>query len=336
MRCRSSPSARDDGVADLNAYEVLGLGTGATAQEIREAYRELQKVYHPDVYRGEDGPRISARINLAYEILTSAEDKRELDGKLKARGKTMDGFGGNIVNRPGIVGPIRGKLLESLQVCGEVDECAVVDPEVLTDQIREWGRMLAFTSEMPLPLPLQCDDVPSGLKLALVKYSDGAIREVGALTICVIVQSSPSNPGSGESYSSAADGQPLELDGTSPAPAAAEAAAEEEVGGVDNAMVEVQVMRKWAEGTQAGSDTELPGEGRIIANFKEEFTFLMSETDAESGGDGKTKKTGALFLAGVPAAVASFALPALPFFGSTRNVTPGGAYNAYRIRNRKE
>ena len=54
--------------------------------------------------------------------------------------------------------------------------------------------MLAFTSELPLPLPLQVDDVPSGVKLAIVKallggvtvnYELSKLIEVGALYITV-------------------------------------------------------------------------------------------------------------------------------------------------------
>ena len=65
-----------------------------------------------------------------------------------------------------------------------MDACEIDVTERMVESIREWGRMLAFTSELPLPLPLQVDDVPGGVKLAIVKFDDRLI-EVGALNITV-------------------------------------------------------------------------------------------------------------------------------------------------------
>ncbi|HBM80084.1 MAG TPA: molecular chaperone DnaJ [Clostridiaceae bacterium] len=56
-----------------NPYEVLGVGQGATDEEIKKAYRELVKKYHPDQYR--DNPLASLaeeklkEINEAYDYL---------------------------------------------------------------------------------------------------------------------------------------------------------------------------------------------------------------------------------------------------------------------------
>ena len=57
----------------MDPYEVLGLSRGATDEEIKEAYRELVKKYHPDKYQ--DNPLADLaeeklrEINEAYDML---------------------------------------------------------------------------------------------------------------------------------------------------------------------------------------------------------------------------------------------------------------------------
>lgn len=63
-----------------NLYELLELRNFATSIEIREKYRELIKINHPDKGgKAED----FEKIKKAYEILKSEESKTEYDNKLK-------------------------------------------------------------------------------------------------------------------------------------------------------------------------------------------------------------------------------------------------------------
>ncbi len=56
-----------------NPYEVLGLQEGATEEEIKKAYRDMVKKYHPDQYANNPLSDLAGEklreINEAYEIL---------------------------------------------------------------------------------------------------------------------------------------------------------------------------------------------------------------------------------------------------------------------------
>ncbi|HHW30103.1 MAG TPA: J domain-containing protein [Clostridiaceae bacterium] len=56
-----------------NPYEVLGVREGASEEEIKKAYRELVKKYHPDQYRGNPLEKLAEEklreINEAYDYL---------------------------------------------------------------------------------------------------------------------------------------------------------------------------------------------------------------------------------------------------------------------------
>jgi curved DNA-binding protein CbpA len=60
----------------LNPYEVLGLNSDATQEEIKKRYRQLAQDLHPD--RGGDGDKF-AQVNLAYDILNDPIMKRSFD-----------------------------------------------------------------------------------------------------------------------------------------------------------------------------------------------------------------------------------------------------------------
>jgi curved DNA-binding protein CbpA len=57
---------------DLDPYEMLGLASNATADEIKSAYRRLVKVYHPDkadAFMRKHNEQIVRLINDAHERL---------------------------------------------------------------------------------------------------------------------------------------------------------------------------------------------------------------------------------------------------------------------------
>ena len=65
-------------------------------------------------------------------------------------------------------------------------------------------------------------------------------------------------------------------------------------------------------------------EGRILANFAEEFAFLIGDGGLRGGAkiNGEVNDMWKPFQ-GIASAVSALALPIFPFFGATRNVMPG-------------
>ena len=60
-------------------YEVLGLQKGASAEEIKKAYRKLALQWHPDRNKSADAEDKFKEINEAYEILSNPQKKQTYD-----------------------------------------------------------------------------------------------------------------------------------------------------------------------------------------------------------------------------------------------------------------
>ena len=71
-------------------YEALGVGRGASAEEVKKAYRKLAREYHPD--RNPDDAAAEERfkeIQQAYDTLSDPERRKQYDA-----GGMFSGFGG--------------------------------------------------------------------------------------------------------------------------------------------------------------------------------------------------------------------------------------------------
>jgi molecular chaperone DnaJ len=60
-------------------YQVLQISDRATADEIKQSYRQLAKKFHPDVNGGKVNADLIIKINAAYEILGDEQKRREYD-----------------------------------------------------------------------------------------------------------------------------------------------------------------------------------------------------------------------------------------------------------------
>jgi DnaJ-class molecular chaperone len=70
-------------------YDVLGVAKGASAAQIKSAFRKLAKKHHPDANKND--PKAAARfaeVNTAYEILGDEKKRKAFDaGEIDAEGK---------------------------------------------------------------------------------------------------------------------------------------------------------------------------------------------------------------------------------------------------------
>lgn len=97
-------TASPETASSSSLYEVLGISTGATSEEIKAAYRRLARSCHPDVAAAAGGERKSGagadefmRVHAAYSTLSDPDKRADYDRRL-SRGirppLTMNRFGG--------------------------------------------------------------------------------------------------------------------------------------------------------------------------------------------------------------------------------------------------
>jgi len=69
--------------ADINHYETLGISSGASQDQVKQAYRKLAKKFHPDAQASAQTQQKShdkiAQVNAAYEVLGDAGERHQYD-----------------------------------------------------------------------------------------------------------------------------------------------------------------------------------------------------------------------------------------------------------------
>ncbi len=81
-----------------NFYEILGIDKSADFQEIKSAYYEKIKIWHPDKNPSnlEKAEEMSKCLNEAYHVLSDSERRRQYDTMLKfTEGKDFDEINDN-------------------------------------------------------------------------------------------------------------------------------------------------------------------------------------------------------------------------------------------------
>ena len=85
-------------------YQELGVARGASADEVRKAFRKLAKQLHPDKNPGDKkAEERFKRVSAAFDIVGDEDKRKKFDrGEIDADGReTMRGFGGGFGGHPG-------------------------------------------------------------------------------------------------------------------------------------------------------------------------------------------------------------------------------------------
>ena len=69
-----------------NYYSILGVREDATQGEIKAAYRNLMKKWHPDRCHHVDAHRRTEEVSFAYSVLSSPESRLTHDYELREAG----------------------------------------------------------------------------------------------------------------------------------------------------------------------------------------------------------------------------------------------------------
>jgi curved DNA-binding protein CbpA len=118
----------------MNLYEELGLNSNATLSEIKQRYRELAQIYHPD--KGGDEEKFK-RISLAYEILSDPirrknyDENKNFDDKPSLRSQAVNQLSNLFFSVIQNYNCVEGNLIETLKTETERMKQSAINDSVL-------------------------------------------------------------------------------------------------------------------------------------------------------------------------------------------------------------
>ena len=74
-------------------YEVLGVSSSASDEEIRKAFRKLALEYHPDRNKSQDAQAKFKEVNAAYQVLSDPEKRAQYDRYGRVGASSGSGYG---------------------------------------------------------------------------------------------------------------------------------------------------------------------------------------------------------------------------------------------------
>jgi len=152
-------------------YETLGVGKGASQDEIKRSYRNMARKYHPDVNKEAGATEKFKEINEAYQVLSDPNKRSQYDyyGQAGPQGGAGGGFGGFDFNQGfedfGDLGDLFGAFFGGRQA-------------------RRAG-------------PVRGDDLRYDLRLKLEEAAKGVAKEIEVthFTACATCKGSGAKPG---------------------------------------------------------------------------------------------------------------------------------------------
>jgi molecular chaperone DnaJ len=127
-------------------YDVLGVAPDAGADEIKRAYRQLARRYHPDI-SGDDRTAAFLEVARAYEVLSDPHRRRRFDGSRPDRAARIDWLADEIaIDFPSVSSVLDG-MRDSF--FGGVPHARLAVEIELTPKEAFWGAVV------PLQIPLR-------------------------------------------------------------------------------------------------------------------------------------------------------------------------------------
>ena len=126
-------------------YEVLGVAPDAGADEIKRAYRQLARRYHPDI-SGDDRNDAYLELARAYEVLANPARRRSYDAALRHPSRSIDWMADEIaIDFPSVSSVLDGMRQSFF---GEMTPASLSAEIELTPEEAFWGALVPFLVPM--------------------------------------------------------------------------------------------------------------------------------------------------------------------------------------------